>query len=159
MGRFAERSGRLFLGSARADETLQSVIEAGSATPRNFARGIRMPRAGSARDWQVLIRSLESHTVKTPQRPTFLIQFIGRTRPRLVNHQVLRDLYHLSDSEITVITALLRTASVEKAAQRLSLSRETVRSHLKRIFRKCDVHSQEELMSLLHCLAQFASTA
>lgn len=149
-GGFAERSGRLVLGAARADEALQSLLNAGFSmhAAQPAARRIRVQHPGSARDWLVVVR---------PLVPIFLVQVIGRTRPRLVPAHILRDLYELSVRETVVISALLRTGSIDNAARRLCLSRETVRSHLKRIFRKCDVRSQEDLRSLINCVAQFAA--
>jgi DNA-binding CsgD family transcriptional regulator len=161
-GSLAEKSGHLVLVPARADAALQALIARTSPRTRaapSIARGIRIARPGAARDWLALIKPLDASCVEASDTPIFLVQIIGRTRPRTAPAQALCDLFGLSRRETAVVTALLRDGSIVKAASRLSVSRETIRSHLKRIFRKCDVHSQDELMSLLHCVSQFAGGA
>jgi len=53
-------------------------------------------------------------------------------------------------------TALLRTGSVGNAARVLSVSRETIRTQLKAVFRKCDIHSTLELVALLGSASLFS---
>jgi len=158
-GNLAEKSGQLVLAPPRVDAALQAVIARKSPAKRvaqSIAHGIRIARPGATRDWLALIKPLDAARVETSGAQTFLVQIIGRTRPRTAPEQALCDLFGLSRRERAVVAALLRDCSVATTASRLSLSRETIRSHLKRIFRKCDVHSRDELMSLLHCLSLFA---
>jgi len=51
------------------------------------------------------------------------------------------------DRGVVLLDALGR--SVEETAQALDLSLNTVRTHLKHIFTKCEVNSQAELLHLL----------
>jgi DNA-binding CsgD family transcriptional regulator len=159
---FSERGGQLCVGSTHADAALQNII-AGADRPsaraaRSPCRGIRLARAGAARDWLLVVHPFRARSQKEPAT-IFFIQIIGRARPRGGLPVVLNDLFKLSAREIAVLSALLRTGTAHKAARRLVLSHETVRSHLKRIFRKCDVHSQAELMTLLDCISRFAGVA
>jgi DNA-binding CsgD family transcriptional regulator len=87
------------------------------------------------------------------------VQLIARLRPREVPVLALRDLFGLSDREIDVVAALLASNSPRAVARRMTVGRETVRTHLKRIFRKCNVHSQTELLSLIHSLSVLAASA
>jgi DNA-binding CsgD family transcriptional regulator len=154
-----QESGRLVLAPVRADKALQTLIdELARTTSPPVARGLRVARAGASRDWMVMVRPLQPPFVgESVSAAYFFVQVLGRMRPRDAPLEVLADLYDLSGRELAVIAAVLRTRSLQNAATRLSLSHETIRSHLKRIFRKCDVHSQDELMSLLHCLSQFTA--
>lgn len=147
----AERDGRLSLGK-RSDSTLQRLIDADleSGAGHEMSRGMRVECRPQGRSWIVLCRRLEVRP------PAFLVWAIGRTRPRAVPAAALRDLFGLSPREIAVVTELLASGAVAKAAEDLFLARETVRSHLKRIFRKCGVHSRQDLFALLHCLSQFS---
>ena len=64
---------------------------------------------------------------------------------------VLRELYALTPAQAQVARSLFAGRSVEESAAALNLSPNTVRTHLKQIFTRCEVQSQAEL---LHLLAQ-----
>lgn len=153
-GGFSEREGRLDIDSRSVCERLLKILSdhqtRGDGVPE--LRGIRLARPGAARDWLLLLRPLEDGEFG---RDAFLLQFIGRIRPRNVSLQVLGDLYDLTRRERDLVASMLRTGTLLEAARRLHIARETARTHLKRVFRKCQVNSQEELISLLHCLCRF----
>lgn len=158
---FSQRRGRITIDSPQAQASLTKAIASTNQSARptsSLCRGVRILRHSAARGWLLLIHPLHLHQPRKdalPIDPLFLVQVIGRTRPRVISPHALRDLFNLSRREITVVTMLLRTGTAEGTARGLALSPETVRSHLKRIFRKCEVHSKIELMSLLHSIAQF----
>jgi LuxR family maltose regulon positive regulatory protein len=54
--------------------------------------------------------------------------------------------FALSAQELRIVHMLLDDLSPEDAALRLALSIETIRSHLRRIYRKMNVHSRAEMM-------------
>lgn len=58
--------------------------------------------------------------------------------------------------EIDVLSGLLRDESLHDIAKRMSLSHETIRVYVKRIFRKCDVRSRTGLLALLQKLSLLA---
>lgn len=70
---------------------------------------------------------------------------------------VLRDLFGLTTAEARVTGLLLRGRSVTEAADELGVSRNTLRTHLKRIFAKTGTHRQAELVRL--CLRSVAGLA
>lgn len=152
----AEKNGQIVMGSACCDDALRSLIIECSHKPW-IVRGLRVTRPGAWRDWLLLLRPMGVRLIEDQEEPIFFVQIVGRTRARAVPIHVLSDLFALSDRESAVISDVLRTGSLGEAANRLNIRRETIRSHLKRIFGKCDVHSQEELVSLIHCLSQFAA--
>ncbi len=61
------------------------------------------------------------------------------------------DLSVLSSRELEIVRLLLQGRRVSHIAKQLFLSPNTVRSHLKSVFRKLDVHSQGELIELCGC--------
>lgn len=69
--------------------------------------------------------------------------------PVLVDRQVLRDLYGLTDAEAEVAQRLLAAASPTDIAEDLGVSIHTVRTHLKRIFAKTDTRGQKDLVRIL----------
>lgn len=147
----AEHEGKLSLGR-QSDAALQRIIDADLARPAGDAvsRGMRVDHPSRGRSWIVLCRRLDKPA------PAFLIWAIGRTRPRAVPAAALRDLFGLSVSEIAVVNRMLASGAVARVAEDLFRSKETVRSHLKRVFRKCGVHSRQDLFALLNCLSQFS---
>lgn len=72
---------------------------------------------------------------------------IARQMPALMECSPLSlvALYGLTSKEAIIATHVLRHSSVAAIASALTLSRHTVRTHLKSIFVKCSVHSITEL--------------
>jgi DNA-binding CsgD family transcriptional regulator len=68
---------------------------------------------------------------------------------------LLRDLFGLSTAERAAALAVIRTGSVDNAAASLSVSRETIRSQLKAVFRKCDIRSTLQLAALIRSVGLF----
>jgi DNA-binding CsgD family transcriptional regulator len=153
----SEKGGKLRLGP-KTDAALQRIM-AGAYRSGNSAHsscyGLRLTLSNGSRDWLLLVQPLEQSPRDKSAARTFLLQAVGRTRPRIVPSQALQDLFGLTERETAVVTELLRSGGVQTAASQLSLSRETIRSHLKRTFRKCNVHSKSELLSLLQCVSEF----
>ena len=61
----------------------------------------------------------------------------------------LKDRYELSDRELEVLELLARGDSNNVIAERLHISINTVKSHIKRIYAKLTVSSRLQLMNLL----------
>lgn len=57
--------------------------------------------------------------------------------------------FDLTPSEGRIALFLAEGKSLEEAAQEFAISRETVRAHLKAVFRKTDTHRQGELIALI----------
>jgi DNA-binding CsgD family transcriptional regulator len=68
---------------------------------------------------------------------------------RQVPKRILQELYELSDAEADLVVHLFEGESLEATAGRLHISLNTAKTHLQHVFRKCDVHSQGELLQLL----------
>jgi DNA-binding CsgD family transcriptional regulator len=65
------------------------------------------------------------------------------------DEQALRDLYGLTATEARVAVQLAAGHSIQSAASVLHLSPETLRFHLKAIFRKLAVSRQQDLVRIL----------
>ena len=59
-------------------------------------------------------------------------------------------LYGLTRAECVVLTALMRGNNAEQSAVRIGVSIETVRTHIRRIHKKLNVKSREELYARLY---------
>ena len=153
----AERDGLLTLGSPKTDAQLRSQLVSARQSPGSRAResrGIRVGSPSSTRCWLILVHAMgtEAHDADGVH---VLVQAIGRTRPRSASAQLLHDLFGLTAGECIVAAEVMRGRSAREAAERLELSHETVRTHLKNIYRKCNLGSQGELLSLLASISQF----
>jgi len=67
--------------------------------------------------------------------------------------KLLQELFSLTDAEHRVLLQVMRGRSVDGAAEALGISRETVRTHLKRIFGKVGTTRQVNLIRLAFTLA------
>lgn len=63
--------------------------------------------------------------------------------------QSIKDKYELSDRELEVLELLARGDSNNTIAERLHISVNTVKSHIKRIYKKIEISSRLQLMNLL----------
>jgi DNA-binding CsgD family transcriptional regulator len=68
---------------------------------------------------------------------------------RDISVDLLRELYGFTRAQAEVARHLFAGRNVEQAAASLRVSPNTVRTHLKQVFTKCEVQSQAELMHLL----------
>ncbi|MES0880026.1 helix-turn-helix transcriptional regulator [Roseibium sp. SCP14] len=66
---------------------------------------------------------------------------------------VLQEHYDLSQSEARLARQLTLTGSMEVTATSLSITRNTAKTHLRRIYEKTGVHTQLQLAGLVHKLA------
>lgn len=62
---------------------------------------------------------------------------------------VAAGLYGLSEREASAIAYLAKGRSIAFAAEKLSLSQNTVKTYAKTLYKKLGVHSRQELMDLL----------
>jgi len=113
-------------------------------TPRQFlvrdASGCTVARASV----EPLLRSrpgagFASHLVALHRQP----------EASAVSTDALRAHYGLTAAEARVATAALDAHSVDDLARRVGLSRNTVKTHLKSVFRKCEVASFAQLAALV----------
>ncbi|MCC5887428.1 MAG: helix-turn-helix transcriptional regulator [Gammaproteobacteria bacterium] len=83
-------------------------------------------------------------------RPTgFLVFLFDHESATPTNPELLREFYELTPAEANVAGLLYNGRSLKVIAAELDCSINTVRAHLKHVFRKCGVHSQAELVRLL----------
>jgi DNA-binding CsgD family transcriptional regulator len=144
---------RLRCTSVKCDRRLRTLLSRAASVP-GVRLGLRVERA-RARDWLVLLHAVQLPPAPTGALPLFCIQAIGRAQVRRPPVDALAELFALTQREADVVGVLLKGASASEIATSLSLSRETVRSHLKRIFRKCEVSSMLELLALVQAASDF----
>lgn len=139
-----EETDRTFLVQLQA--RLAGSTDELQATATRFGRGV------GNKEWYCVAAPIKSDASDSQ---CILLHLVGRTRTRRVPARALRQLFGLTHRETTILGYLLRSRSLRDIAAALSLSHETIRTYLKRIYRKCEVNSQAELQALLHKLSLF----
>ena len=146
----ALRSGRFAFADAALDLRLSRMIAqyGGGAAGGTAALAARVSRSGGA-SYRVVVTPVP--TDADERDVAFVALIYAPDEQREISTDVLRELYGLTPAQAQVARSLFSGRSVEESAAALKLSLNTVRTHLKQIFTRCEVQSQAEL---LHLLAQ-----
>jgi DNA-binding CsgD family transcriptional regulator len=144
----AVRNGRLCFADAGLEERFGRLLRAnGRAGNGSTALAACITRQGAA-PHRVLISLAQPDG--DPRNVKFVALIFAPDEQREISLDVLGQLYGLTRAQADVARKLYAGYSVEETAEELDLSLNTVRTHLKQIFSKCEVQSQAEL---LHTLA------
>ena len=146
----ALRSGRFVFSDAALDGRLSRLLDRHDsfAADRNAPLAARVRRSNGA-SYRVVVTPVPRDV---DQRDVAFVALIYEPEGhRDISTDVLRELYALTPAQAQVARSLYAGRSVEESAAALKLSLNTVRTHLKQIFTRCEVQSQAEL---LHLLAQ-----
>jgi len=146
----ALRSGRLVFADAALDLRLSRMIAqyGGGAAGATAVIAARVCRSGGA-SYRVVVTPVPRDADE--RDVAFVALIYAPDELREISTDVLRELYGLTPAQAQVARSLFSGRSVEESAAALNLSLNTVRTHLKHIFTRCEVQSQAEL---LHLLAQ-----
>jgi DNA-binding CsgD family transcriptional regulator len=113
------------------------------------AGAMRVSRPSMRRPYSVLVTPLRLAAAErtAPRVATILVS--DPEREIEADTTAVQTAYGLSPAEARVAGAIAIDESVGRAAERLCLSVDTVRWHLKRIYRKTDTNRQAELVKLV----------
>jgi DNA-binding CsgD family transcriptional regulator len=114
-----------------------------------------LPRSTGKPSYVVLVSRLARSTADS--QPSLLLRIVDPCATAPPEPAVLEAALGISRAEARVVTELARGASVREVAAKLGLSHYTVRDHLKRVFRACDVRTQAQLMLIVGRLGRVAS--
>ena len=109
----------------------------GGTTPENDAEGAALPAIPTA--------AFASGAMP----PDHLPPCIALATDEAVFSKI-QESFGLSKRESDTMRLATRNMSAKEMADALFVAESTVNSHLKRIYRKCDVHSRQELISLVN---------
>lgn len=148
------RDGRLLARDPNKTLALWRIIAEvlAAATPNEEAAqgGVAVSRPPPSQPVLVTIKQLRSYTLDpTGTKPLAMILLDDPERDNDAARQDLVRLYGLTPTEAKFTLALLDGCGLDSAARRLSISRNTARTHLKRIFEKTRTHRQAELVALV----------
>ncbi len=139
------RNGRLAFSDTRIDERFMRMLAPGRGAP---IRAIAVTlKHGGALPCRVVIASTNAIVARRGIKYVALIY--ASDGARSISTELLAELYGLTRAQANVARRLYAGYSVEETATHLRLSLNTVRTHLKQIFSKCEVQSQAELLRTL----------
>jgi DNA-binding CsgD family transcriptional regulator len=143
------RQGALIATTSNRSAALQEAIR--RAARDRVGSSLQVARASGGRDLTVLVAPLQSESawLRVPGRGVLLIisdPEQGGTPPK----QRLMQRYRLTPAEAALAIELMQGHDVSTAAERLRITFETARTHLRRVFQKTATHRQSELVRLLH---------
>jgi len=143
------RSGRFAFADAVLDDRLSRMIaqrRPRSAVDPPAVIATQVRRSGGA-SYQIIVSPVPADADE--REVAFFAVIYAPNEQREISVAVLRDLYDLTPAQARVARSLFAGRSVEETAAALDLSLNTVRTHLKQIFTRCEVQSQAELLHLL----------
>jgi DNA-binding CsgD family transcriptional regulator len=142
------RDGRLRFADSRLDAEVGALLRkqgAGLDVGQGLAR--RMRASNSSEAYSVLITPVPAEF--RDDRSAVLVFIYAPAANRSIAPALLEQLYGLTRAQALVAARLFERVTIEATAAELGLSEHTVRSHLKRVFETCGVHSKSELLQLL----------
>jgi DNA-binding CsgD family transcriptional regulator len=144
------RRGRLQFKAVDATAAFVAFLSSNHQATDSGGLVMRAPRSRLKHPYRVLASRLAHRHTRDRRGPAYCV-FIyepngGHQR---VAASILRQLYGLTPAEAGLANELFGGQSLAESAKARSISVNTARSMLKRIFTKCAVHSQPELLLLL----------
>ena len=113
-------------------------------------RSFPVLRPSGKRPFELLIAPAYEQTNINSKRDNAIVIFIhdpdatSESREKLIRHR-----YNLTVSETKVTIMLVQGYTGKEIADAMKISRETLKSHLKHIFKKTNTHRQSELISVV----------
>ena len=146
-GTFALRRGRLEFTDRTANERFGRFLanESDADGGRSLVLQIAAPRPRGA--YRVLVSALETGEGVACGYCVFIYEPEAGHRP--LPAKVLAQLYGLTPAESRLVNALFIGMSLRAAAVQAGITHNTAKSTLKKVFAKCAVGSQAELLQLL----------
>jgi DNA-binding CsgD family transcriptional regulator len=142
------RAGRFAFLDSTLDKRLSRLIESYGRRPSGAVRSMAAQiRHNRSPPYRVLVAPVPPDADE--RQVSFVVLIYGPREWREISIDVLVEVYGLTRAQAEVARSLFAGQSVEETAAALELSRNTVRTHLKQIFTRCEVRSQRELLHLL----------
>lgn len=145
---------RLLFGGRDEQKALESLLRTlgVESDPRGIAPlRLRVERPSGARDLAIVAQPVAGPAFMRGATAAAVALFVSepgsRTGP---SPEAIRDLFQLTPAEAQLAATLANGASLIDAADRLGVTHNTVRGHLRAIFAKTGVRRQSQLVHLLN---------
>jgi len=115
-----------------------------------FQGALALPRRNGGAPLHAAVGELRWHADgRSTDESSVVILLSDPERPTVELGPVLSQLYGLTPAEAELAALLVQGRALEEAANELGITRNTARTHMKRIFSKTNTHRQGELISLV----------
>lgn len=141
-------NGRLRGLSSLADQGLTRAIGLATSVPVPRGTGLQCRRVGRPGAYVINVTPLCGHD-DGALAGRALIVLIDPDRDRKPPAELLRQLFGLTAAESAVALLIISGYGVRAAADELSVSQTTVRTHLQRVYGKTGAHTQAQLANLI----------
>jgi len=112
---------------------------------------LRVERPSGRTAYQIIAHPLRYQSDDEPPRHhgVWIVSIHDPEQRAELPRCLLRDYFQMTDAEMAVCRQLFICGSIDKVASELDISRNTVKTHLQRIYAKCGVKSQSLLVMRL----------
>lgn len=133
---------QIAMGKAIAHSTLSN---------KPYLRTLSLPRPSGKAAYLLHFRSLTGcqDSASNAMLARAIILITGGEQRYNFDLIALKRIYALSTAEVKVIQSMVENTSLDASAQQLNLSNNTLKSHLKSIYKKTDVSSRTQLMKVI----------
>lgn len=144
--------GELRVGTGAREAAFQKLVSAAAFTAREqgFAPGgsMRVACAEPGRWLDILVAPVHTRSSKIRGAGAVVLLFDSARRAASI-HEIVKQLFGLTNAEATVAERLLNGATVTEMCDELRVGLPTVKTHLKRIMSKTGAKRQADLIRLL----------
>jgi DNA-binding CsgD family transcriptional regulator len=153
---FGTKNGKLVINNPKVSLQFNNklaemrILQANSVNQFIWNRSFRSESDGE--NYQLMLRgfSLDPWHLETTTYDRFAVLTIGHPdSAQSPTAEQLRDFYDLSNAQARVVLALLEGNDVMTSAAKLHISINTLRSHMRAIYRKLGANNQSDLLRLL----------
>lgn len=146
----AAPSGRLSFQDTRTQRSFEQTLSgAYDEDDDRRSRGFLARDASGTTVARAWVEPLHRRTPGGDAPSRFLVSLHQLPQHARVSAETLSALYGLTASEARVAAQVVAAGSVEELSSQLDLSRNTVKTHLRRTFRKCEVRNLAQLTALI----------
>lgn len=135
----------------RLDQSVKQALSSVDALGTNAQRLLTAIRPSGMLPYQIEVHPLNtrSEVATLMENASCLIFIHDPAHPISLSAVKLRNAYGLTGAEARLCLHLFEGQTLQDTAERLGISRNTAKTHLKHVFAKCKVSSQPQLMRLL----------
>lgn len=161
--RFGDSSlGTVIAEDTRANTELECAIR-NAISPdilhaQHFSRAVAVSRPSGRQDYTLNFSSLAEHNEfgLGSDAPRAIAFITDSAEPIKLDGALLKTTYGLTPAEIRLAETLAECLTVEETAERLGISRSTVKAQQQSIYAKTNTNSRAKLMRLIMSLSQVA---
>ena len=149
-----DRNGQLFASLSKDERQLKAlladVLSSSDDGSNNTGEVMPISRPSGLRPLQVLISPFHINSASDRNAAKLVLLFVYDPELEVeTSEAVLSRMYGLTPAEARIAGLIAEGRSLKEAGQKLGITQDTVRTHLKRIFAKTHTNRQTDLTTLI----------